>query len=123
MRYIPTIYPFKNVLMARLTTQQEVILIQGTGFANRQYAEKTPPPSNNNYLSKHETLKQACWNGMLKDLMPELFFMFSPDTKLYLWQMRECEKLLTLEMSEEPTELDYYTSIDPYCFMEVQEYN
>ncbi len=109
--------------MARLTTQQEIILIQGTGFANRQYAEKTPPTNTNNYLSKHETLKQACWNGMLKDLMPELFFMFSPDTKLYLWQMRECEKLLTLEMSEEPTELDYYTSIDPYCFMEVQEYN
>jgi hypothetical protein len=109
--------------MARLTTQQEIILIQGTGFANRQYAEKTFLTSNNNYLSKHETLKQACWNGMLKDLMPELFFMFTPDTKLYLWQMRECEKLLTLEMSEEPTELDYYTSIDPYCFMEVQEYN
>jgi hypothetical protein len=109
-------------LMAKLTTQQEVILVQGTGFTNRQYCEKTPP-SNNNYLSQNEKLKQACWNGMLKDMMPELFFMFTPDVKLYLWQMRECEKLLTLEMSEEPTELDYYASIDPYCFMEIQEYN
>ena len=55
--------------------------------------------------------------------MPELFFMFTPDVKLYLWQMRECENLLTLEMSEEPIELDFYASIDPYSFMEIQEYN
>lgn len=122
VRYIPTKYLFKSVLMAKLTTQQEIILIQGTSFANRQYSEKAPP-INKNYLTQHEKLKEACWNGMLKNIMPELFFMFTPDTKLYLWQMRECEKLLTLEMSEEPTPLDYYNSIDPYCFMEVQEYN
>jgi len=109
--------------MAKLTTQQEIIIIQGTSFANRQYAEKAPPTVNNNYLTQHEKLKEACWNGMLKNIMPELFYMFTPDTKLFLWQMRECEKLLTLEMSEEPTPLDYYTSIDPYCFMEIQEYN
>ena len=59
----------------------------------------------------------------MKNLIPELFFVFAPDTKLFIWQMRECDQLLTLEMAEEPNELDYYTSIDPYCFMEVQEYN
>ena len=109
--------------MARLSTQQEVILVNGTGFANRQYCEKNPSNNGKNYLSQHEKLKEACWNGMLKELMPELFFMFTPDVKLYLWQMRECENLLTLEMSEEPIELDFYASIDPYSFMEIQEYN
>jgi hypothetical protein len=109
--------------MARLSTQQEVILVNGTGFANRQYCENNPPNNGKNYLSQHEKLKEACWNGMLKEIMPELFFMFTPDVKLYLWQMRECENLLTLEMSEQPTEVDFYTSIDPYSFMEIQEYN
>ena len=52
--------------MARLSTQQEVILVNGTGFANRQYCEKNPSNNGKNYLSQHEKLKEACWNGMLK---------------------------------------------------------
>ena len=55
--------------MAKLTTQQEIIIIQGTSFANRQYAEKAPPSLNNNYLTQHEKLKEACWNGMLKNII------------------------------------------------------
>lgn len=108
--------------MPRLSTLQEVVLVTKSGFASRQYAEKTNT-GKNNQNNQEEQLKEACWNGMLKDMMPELFFMFTPDTKLYLWQMRECQNMLTLEMSEKPAELDYYASIDPYCFMEVQEYN
>jgi hypothetical protein len=108
--------------MAKLPTQQEIIIVNGTQFANRQYCEQHNSNSNS-YLSQHEKLKEACWNGMLKDMMPELFFKFTPDVKLFMWQMRECENVTTMEMSEEPSELDFYASIDPYCFMELQEYN
>ena len=109
--------------MPRLTTHQEVVLVQGTKFANRQYAENNSKPNTNNYLSQHEKLKDACWNGQLKEMMPELFYMFTSDTNLFLWQMREGEKVITMELSEEPTELDFHASIDPYIFMEIQEYN
>jgi hypothetical protein len=109
--------------MSRLSTLQEVILLNDTGFANRQFVEQNPQRNPNNYLSKHENLKAACWNGELQNLIPEIFFMFTPDTKLFLWQMRECENMMTLEMSEEPSPLDAYASIDPYVFMEIQEYN
>jgi hypothetical protein len=108
--------------MARLTTQQEIVLVHQSGFAKRQYQEKYPNTPQS-AISQQEKLKEACWNGEMKNLIPELFFVFAPDTKLFIWQMRECDQLLTLEMAEEPNELDYYTSIDPYCFMEVQEYN
>ena len=107
--------------MARLTTQQEIIMVNVTGFANRQYALKNPSQSKN--IASQDVFKQACWNGELKEILPELFFMFPTDTKLFMWQMRECENIFSMEMSEEPTELDFYNSIDPYCFMEVQEYN
>jgi hypothetical protein len=49
--------------------------------------------------------------------------MFTSDTNLFLWQMREGEKVITMELSEEPTELDFHASIDPYIFMEIQQYN
>lgn len=108
--------------MAKLSTQQEVLIVNGTHFTSRQYVDKNPVKKEN-YLSQNEKLKEACWNGQLKEVLPEMFYSFTPDTRLYLWQMRECENIITLEMSEKPTELDFYASIDPYCFMEIQEYN
>jgi hypothetical protein len=111
--------------MSRLNTHQEILLVQGTGFANRQFCEnnETKSTSSANYLTQHEKLKEACWNGLLKEMMPELFFNFTSDTHLFMWQMREGEKLLTMEMSEEPSELDFQASIDPQIVMEIQIMN
>ena len=107
--------------MAQNSTQQEVLLMTGSGFANRQYSEKDSAENSKN-LSQEERLKAACWNGLLKDLLPELFFM-TRDAKLFLWQMREAQHFLVLEMAEEPVNIDYYASIDPYCFMVMQGYS
>ena len=114
---------FNTYPMPRLSTLQEVMIVNESGFAKRQYTEKKPDIKKESRLSGNDALKNACWNGELKNMMPEIFFMFAPDTKLFLWQMRECENVMTLEMSEEPVPLDFYSSIDPYCFMEIQEYN
>jgi hypothetical protein len=108
--------------MANNSTQQEVLLITGSGFASRQYAEKDSNEHNNN-LSPQEKLREACWNGMLKDMLPEIFFMAGPHAKLFLWQMREAHHLLAMQMAEEPVEIDYHNSIDPYCFMQTQGYS
>ncbi|MEY4703758.1 MAG: hypothetical protein RIR96_1655, partial [Bacteroidota bacterium] len=68
--------------MSRLNIHQEILLVQGTGFANRQFCEnkETKASTTGNYLTQHEKLKEACWNGMLKDMMPELFFHFDSDS-------------------------------------------
>ena len=107
--------------MTQKSTQQEVLLVTGTGFANRQYYEKDSAENAKN-LSQEEKLKEACWNGMLKEMLPELFFM-TWNTKLFLWQMREAQHFLALEMAEAPVDIDYYASIDPYCFMAIQGYS
>ncbi|MFT3679666.1 MAG: hypothetical protein QM791_05310 [Ferruginibacter sp.] len=104
------------------SNQQEVILVTGTGFANRQYCEKDGT-ANLSKLSVYERLKDACWNGMLKDMLPEVFMLSDPEAKLYLWQMREALHFFALEMGEKPSEIDNYFSIDPYCFMNMQGYN
>ena len=109
--------------MSRLNAQQEIILVQGTRFASRQFVEKKKPTLSNNYLANNEQLKEACWNGYLKDAMPELFLPFPTNASMYLWQMREGENVLTMEMAEEPTALDFQASIDPFIIMELQQYN
>lgn len=107
--------------MTHNSTQQEVLLITGSGFANRQYQEKDNTENLKN-LSQEERLKEACWNGMLKDMLPELFFQ-TWNAKLFLWQMREAQHFIAMEMAEEPVDIDYYASIDPYCFMTKQGFS
>ena len=108
--------------MAQTSTQQEVLLVTNSGFASRQYCEKDGNEHAKN-LPQPEKLKEACWNGLLKEILPELFYMSGPDARLYLWQMRECQHMLALEMAEEPCDIDFHASIDPYCFMEMQGYS
>lgn len=102
--------------------QQEVVLATNSRFARHQYCEQNEKDPGKK-SSKEENFINACWNGMLKDMLPELFIQHHSDTHLFLWQMRTCNNTLTLEMSEEPREMDFSASIDPYCFMELQVYN
>lgn len=105
------------------TTQQEVLLITGTGFASRQYCEKDNPDASKN-LSNNDKLKDACWNGQLKEILPEVFLLSGPEAKLYLWQMREALHFFALEMAEQPSsDIDTYFSIDPYFFLDTRGYN
>ncbi|MEO5891964.1 MAG: hypothetical protein ABIQ31_17080 [Ferruginibacter sp.] len=104
------------------SAQQEVLLMTGTGFASRQYAERDSPANAKN-LPENEKLKDACWNGLLKEMLPEIFVFNDPGVKLYLWQVREANRFFALEMSEFPIGVDKHLSIDPYRFMEVKLYN
>jgi hypothetical protein len=117
--YMGMLNPF---CMKTFTTQQEVLLITGTGFTANQYCDKDPADSAKN-LSENERLQEACWNGLLKEMLPEVFVLSGPEAKLYLWQMREAVHFFALEMGESPVEMDHYFSIDPYCFLEKQGLN
>ena len=103
-------------------TQQEILLITATGFASRLYAERDMPGPPKNIPEK-EKLKHAYWNGMIKNILPEIFLLNDPAAKLYLWQLREANRFLALEMSEYPGMVNKHLSVDPYRFLEVQEYN
>lgn len=104
--------------MARYLNKQEVVLITGSRFANRQYLEKDAEQSK---ATQDEKFREACWNGMLKEMLPEIFLMTDEPAKLFLWQMREAQHVLALQMAEFPTEVDMINSIDPYCFVNTLE--
>ncbi|MEO6548489.1 MAG: hypothetical protein ABIN94_10840 [Ferruginibacter sp.] len=104
------------------STQQEVLVMTGTKFASRQPSEKDSI-GNSKDLTAAEKLKDACWNGLLKEMLPEIFESDGYNTKLYLWQVREANQFFALEMSEFPVAVNKNFSIDPYRFMEVQELN
>jgi hypothetical protein len=97
------------------TAHQEVLLHTDSHFALGQLAnlDENGPA---NQCAK-ERLEKACWDGLLKQLIPELDMMLKADHKLWLWQIHETRCFLALDFSESPGPKEIAASIDPYLFM------
>lgn len=101
--------------MKTRSTQQEILLMTGTQFSEREWAEKIAEDKNK--FSASEKLEDACWNGLLDEMLPELIQKTEEGKKLFLWQIRHCRSFLEIELSEEPTVIEREFSIDPYFFV------
>lgn len=102
-------------------TQQEILLFTGTRFSSREWSKKDDNDKSNP-LSHKEQLLEACWNGLLPEMLPELN-VYAYGKKMFLWNIREGKSFIELEMGEEPLSFEKELSIDPYHFMETQHYN
>jgi hypothetical protein len=101
--------------MEPIATQQEVLLFTETQFAHRQWAEADAAGSAS--LSTREKLEKACWDGMIKELIPELDITLQTDKKLWLWEIHQTVSFLALDFYEFPGIKENEASIDPYRFM------
>ena len=77
----------------------------GTSFTSRQWSIKDESPDKNN-KSEKERLEEACWFGVVKEILPELFHQSANEEKVFLWQIMEGKSFLELDMGEalEPIE-------------------
>ena len=95
--------------------QQEILLNTDTQFAHRQWTEKDSSGSEN--LNPIEQLEKACWDGLVKELIPELDITLHTNKKLWLWHVHETQSFLALNFYEYPGPKENEASIDPYLFM------
>jgi len=106
--------------MENTCTQQEILLITGTTFSSRQWCEN----NKDEYpLTEKEQLQVACWNGLIRQVMPEVFNLNNSTKLLYLWQIREATSFIELQLAEFPAGKNKHLSIDPYSFLTTQLYN
>ncbi len=101
------------------STQKEILLVTGTSFSSREFCE-TSDGLNYNHLTEKEKLVAACWNGLLSEMLPEIFEQHSVNKKLYLWEIREASSFIELELGEIYLELEKQFSINPYSFLSLQ---
>ena len=97
--------------------QQEILLLTGTTFSQRQLCENDPS-KDKGQLSETEKLEEACWSGLLDELLPEII----TNKKLRLWQIGDSEFSLQIELSEYPLKQKQF-SINPYYFLRTIRYN
>jgi hypothetical protein len=104
------------------STQLEVLLMTGTSFTSGQLANKDDDVDADQ-ASGVRQLEEACWNGILPELLPEIFDKTVFQRKSYLWQIKEGKSFLELEWAEFPEKKDDFFSIDPYSFLAAEIFN
>jgi hypothetical protein len=102
--------------MKALTTQQEILLVTNTTLSEKQWCEKGTTDANHSQ-SSIEQLEEACWNGLLDELFPEVMLTRLPGKRLYLWHVRKGSSCLQLEWSEFPLCIEKHRSINPAFFL------
>lgn len=108
--------------MVKNYVQLEVLLITGTSFLAGKWIKKEEN-AEDRLLSEMEELKEACWNGLLEIMLPEVWIKPPNDGVLYLWDVQEAKSFLDLELSEVPMKIDRRLSINPHSFQFFQNYN
>ena len=92
----------------------------GTRFAAREYSERTDPDGKSSF-SAIEKLEEACWNGLLPEMLPEIMVQPEDGQKMYMWSITEGSSFLGIELGDRQEEKDKFFSIDPYVFLRTQE--
>jgi hypothetical protein len=103
-------------------TQLEVLLVTGTSLTAQNLSKKDGKSGSDN-MSENERLEEACWNGLLQYMLPEIYEKPASGRALYLWQIREGRSFLELNLAEVPLPIDKHFSITPYSFFPTQSFN
>lgn len=102
--------------MKKINTNREILLQTGSSFFKRDWCELN---NNNNdkKLSQKEQLIKLCWNGMLKDIIPEICATEPGCKPLTLWEINESGNMLDLRYGDIDGETNDEWSINPYVFL------
>jgi len=98
--------------------QQEILLLTGTTFSQKQFCGRDNKNDSDN-LSESEKLEKAIWDGLLNELLPEVI----TNKKLPIWQIWDAEFSLQIELGECPSRKRWSSSINPHYFLRAMTYN
>ena len=105
--------------MKTTALQQEILLNTDAAYLTGMFAPKDSD-ANAHLLTQREQLEEACWNGSLPSLLPEIFDAADKSGTLYLWQIAEGEYFINLTLGEAPAQIESEFSINPYAFLSRQ---
>ena len=100
---------------------REVLLFINTTFSHKQFCRK----ENDGHPSKtrREQLEEACWEGVLPELLPEVVTYTLCNKKIFTWQIIPGNSFLYITYGDVPIQMDNWYSINPHGFIYIQPYN
>ena len=110
----------KKLNMKPITINQEALLFTGTSFSNRPLCDKGPT-SPNKLQIQSEQLQEACWSGLLFDLLSDL--AGNVPVKSFVWEVIPAKTFIRVNIGTAPTPVEQTTSIDPYVLLPLKNFN
>ena len=101
--------------MKETSHHHEILYFANTSLANKQLTG-TGKSSRDKNLSAFEELEDACWNGILHEIFPEILGSLYPNCESFLQQVLTGKNFLYINIGASPVIADHDTSIDPYSF-------
>jgi hypothetical protein len=98
------------------STQLEILLFTETKFGSKQF-------SGRNDIgvwfdaAQSGNLEEACWNGLLREALPELYLDAGIRKRLVLWKIIRADNFLDLEYGLILQRKDFSLSVNPYLFL------
>jgi hypothetical protein len=98
-------------------TNQEILLSTSASFTKREWCRLDAQHTRSKMSSYSEELERACWAGILFETLPELMASSSPDSKMFIWNIRSAFHFLLISRGTDPCPTEYNYSIDPHLFL------
>ena len=98
------------------STNLEILLMSNSRFFQRDWSELNSN-KNDKQLSQKEKLIHLCWNGMLKEMIPEIVQTESGKKPLTLWEINQSGNMLDLRYGDIDREMNDEWSINPYVYL------
>jgi len=108
--------------MKKINANREILLQSDSKFFQKDWCELNTG-KHDKKLSQKEQLIQLCWNGMLQEMIPEIFELETGEKPLTLWEINESGNMLDLRYGDLDHSIDDEYSINPYVVMELAEMN
>jgi hypothetical protein len=112
----PTIELYNAHKMKSKSTNQEILLMSNASFFNREWSVLNTN-NNDKQLSQREKLIHLCWNGMLKEMIPEIIQAGTGNKPLTLWEINQSGNMLDLRYGDIDLEMNDEWSINPYVYL------
>lgn len=91
-------------------TYQEIMIIYESRYFSRELLDNDDF-TRERLLSHKEQLAEACWNGLLKEMLPEI------TSELVLQKINEGNKFLNVCMGDQEEPWHGLLSVNPYFFL------
>lgn len=97
---------------------QEILLFIGSGFANRELCILNAENKKaKRYISPNDQLENACWDGLLYELLPEVTGAAGSKKETFIWQITSADDFLCIHMGACYIPIMGKSSIDPCYFI------
>jgi hypothetical protein len=101
---------------------KQEILLMIKAFSKKELCARDASKSFH-HQSCAEQLEEACWNGLLDELLSGIIEKAPAEKRPCIWRVQQGKSFIEIELCNAPEATDKCLSVDPYIFLPIMLQN